>query len=532
MQRHDQQYQLYCAILRRELAPATGCTEPIALAYCAALARHTLGAMPQRVRVQVSGNIIKNVKSVTVPNTGGLKGIQAAVAAGVVAGNERAGLEVIHAVTPEKQREIAQFLAKTPIAVEPMENCALLDMIVTVYANGHEAGVRISHSHTHVARIERDGQALLCGDGAPLCEEAAPDYGALSVEGICEFASILDTEDVREVLDRQIACNTAIAAEGLKHRWGADIGNVLLETYGSGDVRIRARAMAAAGSDARMSGCEMPVVINSGSGNQGLTVSLPVIEYARAYHKSQDDLYRALAVSNLCAIHQKNAIGKLSAYCGAVTAGSAAGAALKLTTLAALPAGAGLSVLAEPILLLLYPAVPDTARAAAYHLTFLGLACVFVCLMVATNGVLQSYGRPYVPVLTLLCGGVMKIVTNYLMVGDPATGIRGAAVSTLYCYALIVVLNLLAIARYVPERPGYIGLFAKPLLLTAVMALAARSSYGLLAQVLPERWAVLPAILIAAAVYILLALATGAVTRQELLALPKGEKIAQILGLR
>lgn len=213
-------------------------------------------------------------------------------------------------------------------------------------------------------------------------------------------------------------------------------------------------------------------------------------------------------------------------------AGSAAGAALKLTTLAALPAGAGLSVLAEPILLLLYPAVPDTARAAAYHLTFLGLACVFVCLMVATNGVLQAYGRPYVPVLTLLCGGVMKIVTNYLMVGDPATGIRGAAVSTLYCYALIVVLNLLAIARYVPERPGYIGLFAKPLLLTAVMALAARSSWGLLARFLPERWAVLPAILIAAAVYILLALATGAVTRQELLALPKGEKIAQILGLR
>ena len=213
-------------------------------------------------------------------------------------------------------------------------------------------------------------------------------------------------------------------------------------------------------------------------------------------------------------------------------AGSAAGAALKLTTLAALPAGAGLSVLAEPILLLLYPAVPDTARAAAYHLTFLGLACVFVCLMVATNGVLQAYGRPYVPVLTLLCGGVMKIVTNYLMVGDPATGIRGAAVSTLYCYALIVVLNLLAIARYVPERPGYIGLFAKPLLLTAVMALAARSSYGLLVRCLPERWAVLPAILIAAAVYILLALATGTVTRQELLTLPKGEKIAQILGLR
>ena len=179
-----------------------------------------------------------------------------------------------------------------------------------------------------------------------------------------------------------------------------------------------------------------------------------------------------------------------------------------------------------------YPAVPDTARAAAYHLTFLGLACVFVCLMVAANGVLQAYGHPLVPVLALLCGGVLKVVTNYLMVGDPATGIRGAAVSTLYCYALIVVLNLIAIARCVPERPGYIGLFARPLLLTAVMALAARSSYGLLAQVLPERWAVLPAILIAAAVYVLLVLATGTVTRQELLALPKGEKIVQILRLR
>ena len=326
MKRHDQQYQTYCAILRQELAPATGCTEPIALAYCAASARHALGEAPQRVRVQVSGNIIKNVKSVTVPNTGGLKGIQAAVAAGVVAGDEGAALEVIHAVTPEKQREIARFLNEVPIAVEPMDNCALLDMIVTVYAGAHEASVRISHSHTHIARIERDGEVLRCEDGALPGDAPALDYGALSVEGICEFAAIVDTADVREVLDRQITCNTAIAAEGLKNRWGAYIGNILLETYGSGDVRIRARAMAAAGSGARMSGCEMPVVINSGSGNQGLTVSLPVIEYAKAYHKSQDALYRALVVSNLCAIHQKTAIGKLSAYCGAVTAGSAAGA--------------------------------------------------------------------------------------------------------------------------------------------------------------------------------------------------------------
>ena len=213
-------------------------------------------------------------------------------------------------------------------------------------------------------------------------------------------------------------------------------------------------------------------------------------------------------------------------------AGRSTAAALKLTTLVALPAGAGLSVLAGPILHLLYPAVPETAEAAAYHLTFLGLACIFVCLMVATNGVLQAYGKEYIPVFTLLCGGVLKIVTNYLMVGDPATGIRGAAVSTLYCYALIAVINLAAIARLVPERPGYISLFAKPVLLTAVMALAARSGYGLFCRLLPERWAVLPAVLLAAVVYVVLALAIGAVTRQDLQTLPRGEKLADRLHLR
>ena len=213
-------------------------------------------------------------------------------------------------------------------------------------------------------------------------------------------------------------------------------------------------------------------------------------------------------------------------------AGIAAGAALKLTVLAALPSGVGLSVLAGPILHLLYPAVPETAEAAAYHLTFLGLACVFVCLMVATNGVLQAYGHPLLPVISLLCGGILKIVTNYLMVGDPATGIRGAAVSTLYCYALIAVINLAAIARLVPERPGYISLFAKPVLLTAVMALAARSGYGLFCRLLPERWAVLPAVLLAAVVYVVLALAIGAVTRQDLQTLPKGEKLADRLHVR
>ena len=212
-------------------------------------------------------------------------------------------------------------------------------------------------------------------------------------------------------------------------------------------------------------------------------------------------------------------------------AGRSAAAALKLTTLIALPTGAGLSVLARPILRLLYPAVPDTAAAAAYHLTILGIACIFVCLMVATNGVLQAYGKEYIPVVTLLCGGILKIITNYLMVGDPATNVRGAPVSTLYCYGLIVVLNLIAIARCVPERPSYLRLFARPVLITAVMALAARSSYGLLARSLPERWAVLPAIAVAVVVYGVLVLALGAVTRQDVLDLPKGEKIARMLHL-
>lgn len=206
--------------------------------------------------------------------------------------------------------------------------------------------------------------------------------------------------------------------------------------------------------------------------------------------------------------------------------------ALRITALLALPMGVGLSVLAGPILQLLYPAVPETAQAAAYHLTVLGIASVFVCLMVATNGILQANGRENIPIWTLLAGGALKIVTNYLMVGDPATGIRGAAVSTLYCYALIAVINLAAIARLVPERPGYISLFAKPVLLTAVMALAARSGYGLFCRLLPERWAVLPAVLLAAVVYVVLALAIGAVTRQDLQTLPKGEKLADRLHLR
>lgn len=323
----DPKYGAYCSILRAELIPATGCTEPIALAYCAAKARQTLGEMPIRVLAQVSGNIIKNVKSVTVPNTDGLKGIEAAVAVGVVAGDAEQGLEVIHTVTPEQRAQTAAFLAACPITVQPLESPSLLDMIVTVFSGGHQASVRISDHHTHIARIEKDGQVLFSGQSKAGATENELDYSLLNIEDICAFADCLRCEDVKDVLDRQIECNTAIASEGMRNGWGASIGPVLLNVYGD-DLRTRAKAMAAAGSDARMSGCEMPVVINSGSGNQGLTVSMPVIEYAKEYGKTRDELYRALVVANLSSIHQKNAIGKLSAYCGAVTAGSGAGAGI------------------------------------------------------------------------------------------------------------------------------------------------------------------------------------------------------------
>ncbi|NCB05466.1 MAG: serine dehydratase subunit alpha family protein, partial [Clostridia bacterium] len=236
-------------------------------------------------------------------------------------------LEVIHTVTPEQRAQTAAFLNACPITVQPLESPSLLDMIVTVFSDGHQASVRISDHHTHIARIEKDGQVLFSGQSKAGATENELDYSLLNIEDICAFADCLRCEDVKDVLDRQIECNTAIASEGMRNGWGASIGPVLLNVYGD-DLRTRAKAMAAAGSDARMSGCEMPVVINSGSGNQGLTVSMPVIEYAKEYGKTKDELYRALVVANLSSIHQKNAIGKLSAYCGAVTAGSGAGAGI------------------------------------------------------------------------------------------------------------------------------------------------------------------------------------------------------------
>ena len=327
MEKNCPLYNDYVEILRRELVPAMGCTEPIAIAYCAAKARAILGSLPAKVTVAASGNIIKNVKSVIVPNTGGRKGIEAAAAIGIVAGDEEAGLEVIAHAKEEDKARLSEYMDSADIKVEFAQSPHVLDIIVTVSQGEDTAAVQVVNEHTNIVKITRNGQTLLEKEILETTEPGKPDYECLTVEDIYDFAMTCDLDEVREILDRQIAYNTALADEGLKNDYGANIGKTLLKAYGT-DVRIRARARAAAGSDARMNGCELPVIINSGSGNQGMTVSLPVIEYARELGADRERLYRALLLSNLVTLHEKEGIGRLSAYCGAISAGAGAGAGI------------------------------------------------------------------------------------------------------------------------------------------------------------------------------------------------------------
>ena len=327
MKRTDEKYQAYVKILEEELVPAMGCTEPIALAYAAAKARETLGCLPDRVEIGASGSIIKNVKSVIVPNTGHLKGIPAAAAAGIVAGDASRELEVIADVSEEETGAIAEYLKNTRITVEHIDQGITFDILVTVKKGDSYARVRIANYHTNIVLVEKDGEKLLDLPVEGEKEEGLTDRSLLDVEDIWDFVNTVEIDDIRAVISRQIEYNTAIAKEGLRGDYGANIGSVLLSAYGD-DVKNRAKAMAAAGSDARMNGCELPVIINAGSGNQGMTCSLPVLEYAKELRSGEDQLYRALALSNLVAIHQKTGIGRLSAYCGAVSAGAAAGAGI------------------------------------------------------------------------------------------------------------------------------------------------------------------------------------------------------------
>ena len=316
-------YDSYVEILKEELIPAMGCTEPIAIALAAAKARDALGRIPERCQAEVSGNIIKNVKAVTVPNTGGLKGIEASVAAGAVAGRSDLELEVLSQVTPQEIEAMREFLETREIKVIPATGDRVFYIKVTVWAEGHSACCEIVDYHTNILLIQRDEEVLFHAEPTEGGKPEQTDRSVLNVEEIVRFADCLDVADVEEILSRQIAYNSAISAEGMTGKWGAAIGKTLRNLYGD-DVAVRAKAAAAAGSDARMSGCEMPGGIVSGSGNQGMTTSLPVIEYARDMKVTDEELYRALAVANLVTIHQKTGIGRLSAFCGAVSAGCGA----------------------------------------------------------------------------------------------------------------------------------------------------------------------------------------------------------------
>lgn len=327
MKKEDVKYGAYVQILKEELVPAMGCTEPIALAYATAKAREILGSIPDKVVIAASGSIIKNVKSVIVPNTNHLKGIPAAATAGIIAGRAEKELEVIAQVTESEIEQMKRFLQTADIKVVHADNGITFDIIVSVYKGSSYAKVRIANYHTNIVLMEKDGEVLyeIAVEGEK--EEGLTDRNLLNMKDIWDFAMTVDVKDIKETLDRQIAYNTAIAEEGLRGDYGANIGSVLLDTYGD-DIRTRAKAKAAAGSDARMNGCELPVIINSGSGNQGMTSSIPVIEYAKEFDADEDTLYRALALSNLVTIHQKTGIGRLSAYCGAVSAGAGAGAGI------------------------------------------------------------------------------------------------------------------------------------------------------------------------------------------------------------
>ena len=322
-----QLYEKYTGILKEELVPAMGCTEPIALAYAAAKAKEILGGMPEKILAQVSGSIIKNVKSVIVPNTGGMKGIAASVAAGIVAGKAEKKLEVISSVSEAEIEEMRRFLETVPVKVEALDGGCTFDIILTLYRGSDTVVIRIANYHTNIVLLKKNGEVLCQHPVIGEEESGLTDRSILSMEGIWEFITCLDPKDVKPVLDPQIRYNMAISEEGIQKDYGASVGRVILSVYGD-DIKFRAVAKAAAGSDARMNGCGLPVVINSGSGNQGIAASVPVIEYARELQVPDDMLYRALALSNLTTIHQKTQIGRLSAFCGAVSAGAGAGAGI------------------------------------------------------------------------------------------------------------------------------------------------------------------------------------------------------------
>ncbi|MFC1659494.1 serine dehydratase subunit alpha family protein [Pseudomonadota bacterium] len=324
--------EFYCKcikILKEELVPALGCTEPIAIAYAGAKAREVLGEMPDEIIIECSRNIIKNVKGVIVPNTKNLKGIEVSVLAGVIAGDTKKNLEVISGVADKDIQIIKELIKKKICKVKKSDNEVALYIKVILYKEDKNAIVEMMHEHTNITLIQTNDKILFEGNrDKDNFNSSLTDRSDLTLSKIFDFIENININEVKSLLDKQIEYNTAISEEGLKNNYGACVGKTLIETYGKDDVRIRAKALAAAGSDARMSGCSLPVVINSGSGNQGITLSLPIIEYAKELNVSQEKLYRALLLSNMIAIHEKTEIGRLSAYCGAISAACGAGAGI------------------------------------------------------------------------------------------------------------------------------------------------------------------------------------------------------------
>ncbi len=323
-------YDNFLSILEEELLPAMGCTEPIAVAYAAALARDALAEEPIKAEISVSGNILKNVKSVVVPNTNGMRGIVSAVAAGVVAGKAEKQLEVLSDVSEEDREKIGAFLRSCEFTVEQSRSGDVFDIGIRLFSERSESFVCIRKYHTNVIRVERNGEVLYRAEKDPSRtvhgeKKSLADRSALTVESIVEFIETVDASLLEPTVGRQIEYNKAIAKEGLENDYGASVGKVLLRAFGNG-VHNVARATAAAGSDARMNGCNLPVVIVSGSGNQGMVASLPVAVYAEYLGVSHEKTLRAVALSDLITVHLKSGIGRLSAYCGAVSAGCGAGA--------------------------------------------------------------------------------------------------------------------------------------------------------------------------------------------------------------
>lgn len=322
-------YENYVAILKKELVLALGCTEPIAIAYAGALVRRLMGKVPERIETYCSGNIVKNVKAVTVPNSNGSKGIEVAATLGVLGGDPDQELAVLQSVTEEDIKRCKELVEQGFCRCSLVENVANLYIRIVAFSGEETAEVELRDYHRNVTKLVKNGEVIFEKKEEERSEKTAdePDYTLLNVKDILTFADTVDLKDVEEILDRQIRCNTAISEEGLRGHYGAEVGRTYLED-GATDVRIRAKARAAAGSDARMSGCPLPVVINSGSGNQGITATMPVVEYAEHYGVSREKLLRSLVVSNLVALHQKRYIGSLSAYCGAVSAACGSGAGI------------------------------------------------------------------------------------------------------------------------------------------------------------------------------------------------------------